>query len=260
MAKEKPFKLEADLCAAFIKTLPKGWTVYAETSGWDILLVRDVDGVQIGIEAKLKCNAQVLTQAIERGSYTADSTGPDHRAILVPAGESGYKAIADFIGVTIISVSLQRRWSGGGDNDYVMHPQFYPELPTEHYGHYNWHDCLPTKRHKLPDYVPDTTAGTPSPLTLTPWKISAIKLCILLGKRGFLVRTDFKHLHMDHRRWVAKDYGWLTVDDAAKVYRAGPKLPDLKAQHPRNWDEIEADYEKWAPRPPPLIPEQTAML
>jgi hypothetical protein len=51
MAEVKAKTSEADLCAGFIAAATKGgsWTAYAETAGYDILMVRASDGVQIGI-------------------------------------------------------------------------------------------------------------------------------------------------------------------------------------------------------------------
>ena len=49
------------------------WTSYPETEGWDLLLVRE-DGLQLGIEAKLALNLEVLVQALGRGR---DGVGPD---------------------------------------------------------------------------------------------------------------------------------------------------------------------------------------
>jgi hypothetical protein len=64
------FESEAALCEAYVTAIStghykqgKGWTIYPETSGWDLLLVRG-DGVQIGIEAKLALNPLVVSQAL----------------------------------------------------------------------------------------------------------------------------------------------------------------------------------------------------
>lgn len=246
MKKEKTFKLESDLCAAFISALPAGWTAYPETAGWDILLSRDADGVQVGIQAKLKLNGNVLTQCLE-GEWQ-ERAGPDYRAVLVPENEKGWEKICAYIGVTVIGVRLEQRYSRAA-SDYITQPRVYPELP----GHGNtwngdrWREWFPAQRHTLPDYVPDVGAGHASPIQLTPWKIKAIKACIILAERGFLTRADFKHLSLDHRRWIAKDYAWLTISTAKGGYVAGPKLPDLKAEHPTNWEQIRADWSKWAP-------------
>jgi hypothetical protein len=60
----RPYRTEADLCAAFLAALRRDyqekWLAYAETEGWDVLLVRQKDGFQIGIQAKLALNASVI--------------------------------------------------------------------------------------------------------------------------------------------------------------------------------------------------------
>jgi hypothetical protein len=252
--KEKHFALESDMCRAFIDNLPKGWTAYAETGGWDILLSRDSDGFQIGIQAKLKFNAAVVTQALESSAYCADQAGPDCRAILIPSNEQGFDTICAYLGLMVIAIGPQAHW--GEKNKLINTYRFNPDLPTLQHSYPQWHEWLPTKRHKLPDYVPDVTAGSAAPLQLTEWKINAIKMCILLARRGYLTRADFKHVRIDHRRWLPGGQRWLVIADGGRCYKAGPRLPDLKAVHPRNWAEIEADYEKWAP---PELPGMTAL-
>ena len=91
------YKTEAALCADFITWVKAEsgtqrrfgagrspvWTPYAETAGWDILLVA-ADGTQIGVQAKLRFNLKVIAQSIpdrwswenfalawERGNMTA---------------------------------------------------------------------------------------------------------------------------------------------------------------------------------------------
>lgn len=258
MKKEKPFKLEAELCAAFISALPTGWIAYPETAGWDILLVRD-DGVQIGIQAKLKLNVTVVTQALEDyGGWGSAEPGPDYRAVLVPPGEGGLQTICAYIGLTIITVVSGRYWSGDEPASEESKYRISPGLPrqdgsTRYGNHGHWYEWLPSKRHRLPEYVPDVAAGVASPTQLTQWKIKAIKISIVLERRGYLVRSDFKHIGLDNRRWMPSGGQWLTIDKDAGVYRKGPHYPDFKQQHPKNWAEIEADYERWAPAPP-LLP------
>ena len=95
----------------------------------------------------------------------------------------------------------------------------------------------------LPEYVPDVSAGASAPVQLTDWKIRAIKIAVLLEKRGFVTRSDFKGIGIDHRRWLAPN-DWLKIENGR--YIAG-RLPDFKAQHPKNYAEIVADFDKWAP-------------
>lgn len=235
------FASESAMCEAFIAALPKGWTPYRETAGWDILLVHDT-GAQVGIEAKLALNAEVLRQTLpSNSSWLGSDQGPDFRGVLIPDGASRTLEFAfDWAGVTIL------RMKDAGDNRRLYHGRFpfYPELPP--YG--GWHDWCPYRRLRLPDYVPaDIVAGAPSPQTLSDWKIRAIKLVITLERRGFVTNADFRHLRLSPTRWTQPPgYSWLCKGPQRGTWLATDRLPDFRLQHPTNFGEIEADFEKWA--------------
>jgi hypothetical protein len=255
MAKAKPpFATEAELCARFLSAIDKKeWTAYSETAGWDILLSRNADGFQIGIEAKLKFNALVLNQALENSEWSVCNNGPDCRAVLVPRGEANNLGrIADYIGIVVIGVSLDTY------DAVKWFPRFSPDLPRLDGSWYTnrWPEWAPHTRHTLPEYVPDVEAGKPSPLQLTKWKIAAIKIAVTLDKRGFVTRHDFKVHGIDHRRWITKGAEWL-VNNAAG-YVKGPRFPDFRAQHPVNYAQIEANAAKWMPDLPPLYVSKAA--
>lgn len=249
MAVKSPaFESEVALCSAFIDAVDKRiWTPYAETAGWDILLARRADGFQIGVQAKLQFNVDVVVQAIEEyGHWSAAAAGPDCRAVLVPAG--GIRKLArvcDYIGVIVLSV--------------------YPQTSTRHYGHriepglpdrsdsYRgggsaWHEWAPAERHKLPEYVPDVAAGAPSPLQLTEWKIKAIKIAVMLELRGAVSRRHFGELQIDHRRWIAN--GWVILGNGGYIRGA---MPDFAKQHPKVYEKIKADAAKWMPKQADLL-------
>lgn len=224
------------MCARFIEALPEGWTSYAETAGWDILLVRAADGFQIGIQAKLKMGVDVINQVLEdRGRWYIDRAGPDCRAVLVP-DERGFRAIADYIGFTIITVRPEKSW---GNSD------FYPALPDQTGTEMYWHEWMPVKRHDLPEYVPDVAAGASAPLQLTDWKIAAIKIAVTIEIRGYVTRMDFKAHRIDHRRWTARESGWLVIEDGR--YIRGPRFPNFRHGHPVVYEQIKADAPKWWP-------------
>lgn len=248
-----PFKTEADLCAAFIAAIGPNWTAYAETEGWDILLVRKADGFQIGVEAKLKLNAKVISQALEH-RYATASPGPDCRAVLVPEGAGELATIAAYIGVTVVTMHKHSGTSWG--------PKFSPGLPDEATGFGSldcWHELVPAARHRLPEYVPDVAAGASAPLQLTRWKVAAIKIAVILERRGYVTRHDFKAIDIDIRRWLPREQGWLAADP--RGFTAGPHLPDFRQQHPRVYAEIAADAEKWMPAEVPGLfkPEQKVL-
>jgi hypothetical protein len=253
VSKETPFATEAGLVAAFCTTFdpadwardpehaPK-WTAYHETAGWDLLLVHQT-GVQIGIEAKLSLNAKVLEQALA-GAKWADSAGPDYRAVLVPGGgmQNHLVSLAHHVGITIIQVQRSGEWGG------KVHYNVSPRLPDERslYSGRDWPNWCPVARCKLPDYVPDVTGGHSAPVALTEWKIKAIKLMILLERNGSVNRHDMKVLGISPSRWTDLYHGFLTADPLKGGYVPNGRTPDLKAQHPVNWTQIETDFDAWS--------------
>lgn len=257
MSKAPEFEKEADVVAAFVAHVEgwnenrnrktSKWTIYPETAGWDLLLV-DEAGVQIGIEAKLSLNAKVICQALP-DSHWSQGKGPDYRAVLVPGKgcQGHFHPIAFALGLTVIEVSASPYdWRGR------RHLQINPNgLPDEHsgwdYDLRHWVSWLPEQRCALPDYVPDVQGGKPCPVALTAWKIKAIKLLILLERRGGVTRRDMNHLGISHSRWTDAYHGFLTPDRIKGLYVRCDRTPDLQAQHPTNWQQIEADFAKWAP-------------
>jgi hypothetical protein len=238
----KMFTKESELCTAFIADATRDgkWVAYPETAGFDIVLSRKQDGLQIGIEAKLALNTHVLNQALPRYRWEAGVIGPDYRAVLVPGGKTqiGLINIAAHLGITILLYNA----------DYAATAAaMSPMLPMGSWSEDHWHEWCPVKRLALPDYVPDVSAGRPSPTALTEWKIKAIRLAIILEERP-VTRADFKALHLDPSRWTDKWTGWLDATPQGYVPRPG-QIPDFKAQHPVNYEQIKADRAKWMPKP-----------
>lgn len=253
----KLFARETDLVAAFVECLGKpprnwgrvppigdGWTAYHETAGWDILLANTANGLQLGIEAKLTFNPKVLDQALTGLKY-ARSDGPDYRAVLVPrdACQQHMHRIATHLGIAVITIGRDEDQSG-----FDMYPH---ELPIENQFYWQdlWPSWLPLRRHPLPDYVPDVSGGAAAPVALTPWKVKAIKLMILLERNGSVSRSDMKALDISPTRWTDRYHGFL--DPSPEGYVRSDRTPDLKAQHPKNWAEIEADFDAWNPEKEP---------
>jgi hypothetical protein len=237
MAKAETFAKESDLCATFIAALPKEWTAYAETAGFDIVLVRS-DGFQIGVEAKLKLNAEVILQAAEgtMGHWSADMPGPDCRAVLVPMGcNQSLSPLLRYLHITCIECKF------GEISRHDSRFQPYLPVPKQDWHTEQWYELAPARRLVLPDYVPDVVAGASGPSALTPWKVKAIRIVITLERRGFITRDDFKHFQIDMSRWTQG--GWIEKH-ADGGWVAGA-LPNFRHQHPINFGQIEADYEKW---------------
>jgi hypothetical protein len=225
---------EAELCDAFLDALEPGWTAYPETAGWDILLVCETGfdartpdqkpveaGTQVGVEAKLRGNLTVLRQAlpgryvIGKRSGVLKVPGPDHRSVLVPKTSPDFEAVASALNLLVITAkpnSHGRPFRQARDfSGYLMYRE-----PWVH-----------KERHELPEVVPDVRCGVPSPITVSRWKIRAIKLCIILRDRGYLTAADFKAEGVDIRRWK---HQWLVPGEKRGQWvRASGWTP---------WDEV----------------------
>lgn len=218
-----PKRTEADLCSAFIDALEPGWTVYPETAGWDILLALEQrrpstatearaekwthrcthplePGTQLGIEAKLRGNCTVLRQALPGLSWCDidEQPGPDFRAVLVPRASPDFGTIAAALGLIVIE-------GEPGRNAHLGPVAGHLESMLRHRPVWDH-----SRRHKLPEVVPDVPAGVPSPSTLSRWKIQAVRLCVLLRDRGFLTHVDFKQHGVSTTRWY---HNWIVKGD-----------------------------------------------
>jgi hypothetical protein len=236
----KTYASEADLVRCFVAQLhPRGgdkkWTVYPETADWDLLLIHR-DGYQLGLEAKLTLNAKAIDQALEgQHKYWARS-GPDYRGVLVP--QDGLQLhlvrICAAIGVGILSIKPPLR----GHSFSVLC------LPSEDSYSQEWPHWMPAQRCAVPAYIPDVEAGHKSPVKLTDWKIKAIKLMIVLERRGWVTRRDMSALQISASRFTDLHHGFLAK--GPNGYVRSDRTPDLRAQHPVNYAQIEADTETWA--------------
>lgn len=234
--KAEAYATEAALCADFLAwvkaeggTFRYGiqcpvWTAYAETAGWDILLVAE-DGTQIGVQAKLKFNMKVLTQAVPDNFAHWHDQGPDYRAVLVPDFDHSHAQLCAALGLMLIARE-QRGWGGNG---------FTPSLNLDHRNG-GWHYWNPKQRCELPEFVPDVIAGSSAPVQLTKWKIAALRIIALLEVNGHVTRADFRNLLLDPRRWVGPN-GWLKPGANPGEFVRGDGL-DFEAQHPDIYRQV----------------------
>ena len=227
------------MVAEFIGRLERGrhlekWTVYPETAGWDLLLVHK-NGFQLGLEAKLTLNNKVVAQALKgQSSYWCKTDGPDYRGVLVPniGKQQHLGEICQALGIGIITM--------GTEDHGICH---FIDLPYDS-EYCRWPNWGSMQRCPLPDYIPDVEAGRASPIQLTDWKVRAIKLSIILDRRGWITRDDFRAVKISPTRWTAHAYGFL-IHTHPGQYERSSRTPDFRAQHPVNYAQIEADAAEW---------------
>ncbi len=199
------FKTEAELCEA-LSTAARalGFKVFSETAGFDLLLVSESAkgfdaGDQIGVEAKLRANWQVLYQALPR---PLGIHHPDFYCVLVPTCDRDYCELA---GRLEISVIVGHELVG---SDLHM-------FPFDMHRRRRWY----RQRAKGTCWVPDVevvgmAAGTKSPLQITQWKMNAIKVCMRGVHNGFLTKKDFEECHVSMPRFL--EMGWIKGYDMVR--------------------------------------------
>lgn len=226
--REVKFKLESELCEAFMAQVQDRWDIYPEYH-WDIFMVRKTDGVQVGLEAKLKLNFLVINQALKNGviypHYYSNIWGsrqpkPHYAGVLIPLSE--YCSLGCYtcecLGL-LIACEHGFRKPAHGDELSGGKP------------------IVSEKRFHVPEFKCDTIPGKPSPKALTTWRISALKLWALYEKNGFLLSSDLKTLGVSPT-WFIKTYMNLSdqrVGRFSKLIWNGTRKPT---------DGYESEYEQ----------------
>ena len=211
------FESEADLCAVFAsKARDEGWEVFPEVKGWDLVLRWPLPppewrqwpaaGDLVGVEAKnAPSSLDALLQVAERRKDSRDFPhhgGPHFTAILVPTASATYRRIATHLHTAVFVPS--------GDRTVI--------------------NALETRDHStrgmwLPPFVPNLPAGTPSPRTLSKWRMRALGVVLELRRKGFVTRNDFvAHGFSPNEasQWAQRHWLRNTGDREGKLVKYAP--------------------------------------
>lgn len=227
------YRSEGELCDAFTaEARREGYVVHAETSGWDLLLV-DRDGLQVGVQAKLRPNCDVLAQAL-LGS--ADAPGPDVHAVLVPVPSPAFVAVAEELRLVIFTAADASPLSmsvSPAIRRITERDTWSPIRVTLERAQLWQH----TRRAwTAPVEILGMGGGRPGPRQITPWKIAAVRLCRLLRARGHLLREDFNAARVSITWWITGPRAVLRserIDSRRSRYvPTGEPLPDER------WPEV----------------------
>ena len=225
-----PFDKETELAAHFIEEAKSyGWIAYPETDGFDVLLVATAGvvghfeaGDQIGVQAKLTPNLEVLYQSLPR---KASWPGPTYYAALVPRATPEFLELASQLKIKVFEAtakfwpngrygrSSQVEWRIGPVKAFMDPPKL-------------WH----RHQHAKPCWFPEVqveglaVAGAAGPKQLTPWKFKAVKLALHGLQKGYLTSRDFADFDVSMSRWVQK--GWIVP--GAYVVENGKRLRSHK--------------------------------
>jgi len=232
---------EDELCNWLIEEAKsRGWTCYPETSSWDILLVRN--GVQIGIQAKVRANLKVIYQTLpgffkyqgasmlsKPEQFRGKVPGPDFRCVLVPSAgiakdtmKSLHK-ICNVLGIWTIEMGKSR--NHGQPRHFGLGILDDPEQITD----FDWH---PNEKCWFPEVVPDLPAGVPHPVSMTQWKQKALKLIARAEVNGFVTSKDAKEIDINFQRFKESWKPWMEyVGKEGRIHKYAltgddPKRPD----------------------------------
>lgn len=197
------YETEAALCADFIEAAKAdGWEVYPEQGSWDVLLVRRK--VQVGVQAKLVANDEVLLQALP--DDPRDATGPTYRAVLVGRypgrtdaavrrREVEFHALARHLRLLVLDPPVPGRrgfyanWLkvgfeanlALGANLRARYRLFRLRSPLDF-----WHYRREGKRVWTPPFVPEgIEAGVPSPRAVGKWQVASVRLEVAVRELGY---------------------------------------------------------------------------
>lgn len=197
--------------AAFIADAERlGFTAYPESCGHDLVLRAGpniavaeswqadglAEGDTIAVEGKLHPNVAVIEQALPPWHRVYDPTAKtrsaDWYAVLVPASDSAFRAVAAAVGVLV--------WTRAPDRAAAHRWDVTTWQPTGWPAEHRVTGFLPLD---LPPPV-RMAAGLPAPRAVTPWKVDAVRLCL----RGGQLRTsDFRGTRVRAPTFVQR--GWM---------------------------------------------------
>jgi len=227
-------KTEADLCTLFMGAMAKvpGWTCYPETAGFDILVVHE-DGRQIGVEAKLALNAKVADQILP--NHWEDyygKAGPDHRLVIVSKVTDASKGIIKMLEMLGVTVLLPNCISGDMRGFDLRSGLFlYEGIISAHPRMFDW---SPAERCQVPMVVPALPAGVPAPISLTPWKESALKVVALMRAQGFITAKQIASFGISTSSWTqhTNKHAWLAKGTVRGTWVETEHMPAFDKQHP----------------------------
>lgn len=228
-----PYKLETDLCNDFIEHAESnGWIVYPETNDWDIFMVankvtRNIKlGDQVGIEAKLKPNLKVLSQAYSRSLYYKEA-GPDFVCALVPEVTPEFENVSNALGIIPIAMFEKR-----DDSHIRVVSKFEFSLHKRNRRIYS-------KKLWVPDVQVAVSAGSAGPRKVTSKKIKMVRHCLyMLDNNGMCTSDSFAENDVgNYRTWLnlkwIKDSGMRV--GSKKLWVLNPNSYD---RPDRKWPEI----------------------
>ena len=214
---------EAAMLTAFTEIARgMGFRVVPEACGHDLILVAGAElkppgryqhfpdavepGDVIAVEGKLRGSVEVLRQALppHRRTWTnaADVAAADFYAVVIPDYDSDFLDVATGIDVSVWTMCP----ASGSEEHWTRRPAELKRFEVRHGSRVVGHPRL-----DVPTLDVEMPAGVPAPRKLTPWKIAAVRLCLLGAQRDLtaadFVGTPVSVRSLEDRRWITRVSG-----------------------------------------------------
>jgi hypothetical protein len=209
----KKYDYEKDMCADITANAKeKGWKVFPEQGGWDIVLVSGL--LQVGIQAKLRPNLKLFMQTVVDDGQPE----PHFKAIAIGnlsrSEKKDIERLATYMKFIFIDMSYHHFFwlvHNKKDSNNVTDWAYY-FTPSE-------------KALWLPPVIADIDAGVPSPKTVSPWMVAAIKLEEICKAQGWVLLTTYYICSMEKDPRSKRGKKWKP----RKISKASEQFPHVSA-------------------------------
>ncbi|HFF2263596.1 TPA: hypothetical protein ACP3ZG_001748 [Pseudomonas aeruginosa] len=158
------------------------------------------------------------------------------RAGTVAETFKGDPRMLNMLGVRVIAPRLSRMSSQGEEYTFdEFHNVLEARGSTASYGYEYMFDWNPAERCRLPPVLQDLPAGVPSPVKISPWKESAIKVVALMRRQGFVTAKQITSHGMGMTAWTqpkGMKQAWLRKGAARGQWVETEHMPPFDIQHP----------------------------
>ena len=183
------YRYEYEMCDEFIELNKGDWDIYPECYGYDMLMFSKDSEIQIGLQAKLKNNLQVIYQIInntERYGGNLKKKGPHYRAILTPIiDDHRYDNLCRHINVIKFTVQ-----SITTPVNYLISLNMYSPLQF-------------SERHTRPIIRLNDSPGKSSPKNLSQWRINALKIMNKYYEQGYIISSQLRELGLSQTMFTS---------------------------------------------------------
>jgi hypothetical protein len=181
--KTHKYRYEYEMCDEFVELNKADWDIYPECYGYDMLMFSKDSEIQIGVQAKLKNNLQVIYQILNNVdiSNRIKRIGPHYGAVLTPIDDNNYYHLCrrlNIIKFNIVPIKATMNYINNVNLDGYTILNFL-------------------ERHNRPIIRLNDSPGKSSPKNLSQWRIQALKIMNKYYDQGYIISSQLRELGLN---------------------------------------------------------------